>query len=199
MYQFSRSIYRELADDVMPDRTGDVTGERQRFLRACEASMERLALDRHYFAKPVKTLFHDVRSFFPITQQMHVYRVVKRHVELAKEYVDEQAREGVTFEQPALLPREHAQGDALPAGAAAGEQVLPVAQAPRGGVRGGGGVVRGNELRSRERRWRARCREHPSGAAMGPPPSLTVRPCRATGRSTLPSTPFRRVRARASI
>ena len=47
---------------------------------------------------PVKTLFHDVRSFFPITQQMHVYRVVKRHVELAKEYVDEQAREGVTFD-----------------------------------------------------------------------------------------------------
>jgi hypothetical protein len=98
MYQFSRSMYRELATDVMPDRNGDVTGERQRFLRACEASMERLALDRHYFAKPVKTLFHDVRSFFPITQQMHVYRVVARHVELAKEYVDEQAREGVTFD-----------------------------------------------------------------------------------------------------
>ena len=46
----------------------------------------------------MKTLFHDVRGFFPITQQMHVYRVVKRHVELAEEYVDEQAREGVTFD-----------------------------------------------------------------------------------------------------
>jgi len=98
MYQFSRSMYRELAIDVMPDRNGDVTGERQRFLRACEASMERLALDRHYFARPVKTLFRDVRSFFPITQQMYVYRVVERHVELAREYVDEQAREGVTFD-----------------------------------------------------------------------------------------------------
>jgi hypothetical protein len=87
MYQFSRSMYRELAGDVMPDRCGDVSGERQRFLRACEASM-----------KPVKTLFHDVRGFFPITQQMRVYRVVQRHVELAKEYVDEQAREGVTFD-----------------------------------------------------------------------------------------------------
>jgi hypothetical protein len=98
MYQFSRSMYRELADDVVPGRGGDVISERQRFLRACEASMERLALDRHYFAKPVKTLFHDVRSFFPITQQMYVYRVVERHVQLAREYVDEQAREGVTFD-----------------------------------------------------------------------------------------------------
>jgi hypothetical protein len=60
--------------------------------------MERLALDRHYFAKPVKTLFRDVRGYFAITQQMRVYRVVERHVELAKEYVDEQAREGVTFD-----------------------------------------------------------------------------------------------------
>jgi hypothetical protein len=98
MYQFSRSMYRELAADVMPDRGHDACGARQRFLRACEASMERLALDRHYFAKPVKTLFHDVRDFFPITQQMRVYRVVERHVELAKVYVDSQARAGVTFD-----------------------------------------------------------------------------------------------------
>ena len=34
---------------------------RMQFLRACESSMERLALDRHYFAKPVRTLFNDVR------------------------------------------------------------------------------------------------------------------------------------------
>ena len=60
--------------------------------------MERLALDRHYFAKPIKTLFRDVREFFPMTQQMRVYRVIERHVQLAKEYVDQQAREGVTFD-----------------------------------------------------------------------------------------------------
>jgi hypothetical protein len=98
MYQFSRSIFRELADDVVAEGTADVCRERQRFLRACEASMERLALDRHYFAKPVKTLFRDVRSFFPISQQMRVYRVIERHVELAMEYVDSQARAGVTFD-----------------------------------------------------------------------------------------------------
>jgi hypothetical protein len=98
MYQFSRSMYRELAGDVVPDRSGDVCDARQRFLRACEVSMERLALDRHYFAKPVKTLFRDIRRFFPMTHQMRVYRVVERHVELAKEYVDSQARAGVTFD-----------------------------------------------------------------------------------------------------
>src|SRR3954447_22379047 len=98
MYQFSRSIYRELAVEVMPDRGEDICITRQRFLRACETSMERLALDRHYFARPVRTLFNDVRAFFPITQQMRVFRVVERHVELARDYVDSQARAGVTFD-----------------------------------------------------------------------------------------------------
>ena len=98
MYQFSRSMYRELAPAVAVDRGEDVALTRQRFLRACESSMERLALDRHYFAKPVKTLFGDVRAFFPIGEQLHVYRVVQRHVELAMEYVDSQARAGVTFD-----------------------------------------------------------------------------------------------------
>ena len=52
MYQFSRSLYRQLAADVVPGRGEDVGLTRQHFLRACESSMERLALDRHYFAKP---------------------------------------------------------------------------------------------------------------------------------------------------
>ena len=98
MYQFSRSIYRELALEVVAEKGEDVCITRQRFLRACETTMERLATDRHYFARPTKTLFNDVRGFFPISSQMRVYRVVERHVELAKEYVDEQAREGVTFD-----------------------------------------------------------------------------------------------------
>src|SRR5919199_5082678 len=98
MYQFSRSMYRELAGDVVPERNEELCVTRQRFLRACEVSMERLALDRHYFAKPVRTLFNDVRSFFPIGQQMRVFRLVEKHVQLAMEYVDTQARQGVTFD-----------------------------------------------------------------------------------------------------
>src|SRR4029450_5819471 len=69
-----------------------------RFLRACETSMERLAMDRHYFAKPVRTLFRDVRHFFPIEDQRHVYRVCARHMELATEFVDTQLPTGTTFD-----------------------------------------------------------------------------------------------------
>jgi hypothetical protein len=98
MYQFSRSMYRELAPEVMPKRGEDICVTRQRFLRACESSMERLATDRHYFARPVRTLFRDVRNYFPISQQVQVYNVVERHVRLAVEYVDSQARAGVTFD-----------------------------------------------------------------------------------------------------
>ena len=86
--------------------------------------MERLALDRHYFAKPVRTLFNDVRSLFPMSEQLHVYRCIERNVTLAAEYVDTQAR--------VVLPRDHPQWHVLPASAASGQQVLPLAQAPRG-------------------------------------------------------------------
>ena len=98
MYQYSRSLYRELAADVIPGRGENVAETRSRFLRACESSMERLALDRHYFAKPVRTLFRAVRHFFPITAQLRVYRACAETMTLAKEYVDSQLRDGVTFD-----------------------------------------------------------------------------------------------------
>jgi hypothetical protein len=98
MYQFSRSIYRDLAGDVVPCTGEDVAVTRQRLLRACEASMERLASDRHYFARPVRTLFNDVRHFFAMTDQLKVYRVIETHVQLAVEYVDSQLRAGMTFD-----------------------------------------------------------------------------------------------------
>jgi hypothetical protein len=98
MYQFSRSMYRELADDVVPCRGEGVTLTRQRFLRACEMSVERLALDRHYFAHPVRTLFNDVRGFFRIEEQLRVYRSCAKHMALATEFVDSQLRQGLTFD-----------------------------------------------------------------------------------------------------
>jgi hypothetical protein len=98
MYQFSRSLYRELGSDVRPFRGEEACASRQRFLRSCEATFERLALDRHYFAKPVKTLFNDVRDLFPMSEQLRVYREIERHMALATEYVESQARAGVTFD-----------------------------------------------------------------------------------------------------
>ena len=98
MYQFSRSIYRELAGEVQPFTGEDVCVTRQHLLRRCEAAMERLAMDRHYFAHPARRLFRDVRHLFPIGHQMRVYHIIERHVALATDYVDSQAREGVTFD-----------------------------------------------------------------------------------------------------
>lgn len=97
MYQFSRAIYRELSKEIDPGKV-DVCHARQRLLRDCESAMERLATDRHYFAKPVRTLFNDIRTLFPMSAQMRVYSVIEHHVRLATEYVDTQAREGITFD-----------------------------------------------------------------------------------------------------
>jgi hypothetical protein len=113
MYQFSRSLYRELAEEVVPTRGEDVAVTRQNFLKACETSMERLALDRHYFAKPVKTLFRDVRHFFPMMEQMRVYRLCDETMTLAVEFVDSRLRTGVTFDgSPACCHASTRQGTA---------------------------------------------------------------------------------------
>ena len=98
MYQFSRGIYRELVNEVQPGRFGGACEKRQRLLADCESAMERLATDRHYFAHPVRTLFNDIRCLFPMSSQLKVYRVIERHVSLAVEYVETQARDGVTFD-----------------------------------------------------------------------------------------------------
>jgi hypothetical protein len=98
MYQFSRSIYRELSAEVPRTKRDGGCGARQLLLAACERTMERLATDRHYFARPTRTLFNEVRDLFPIEAQMRVLRVIERHVMLASEYVETQARSGVTFD-----------------------------------------------------------------------------------------------------
>jgi len=94
MYQFSRSMYRELADFVVPDNNCGVSGPRARLLTSCESAVERLAADRHYFARPARTLFNDVRMLFPLSKQLVAYRVIERHMRLATDYVDLQARGG---------------------------------------------------------------------------------------------------------
>ena len=98
MYQFSRAIYRELASEVLEGSTNAVCERRQRLLAECETTVERLATDRHYFARPVRTLFSDIRTLFPMSSQLRVYDVIERHVTLASEYVETQARSGVTFD-----------------------------------------------------------------------------------------------------
>jgi hypothetical protein len=86
MYRFSRSIYRELAPRVQ--QNGATPGEaRRHLLDASEATMRRLAYDRRYFARPARALFTEVRSHFPINEQLHVYTTIDRYVGLALEHL----------------------------------------------------------------------------------------------------------------
>jgi hypothetical protein len=95
MYQFSRAIYRELAKDIdVPRVCGDRTGH-EAVLKACEATMERLAADRHYFAKPARSLFNDIRVHFPMTAQARVWQVVERYVACAEDWMSRQPRHGI--------------------------------------------------------------------------------------------------------
>ena len=87
MYRFSRAIYRELADEIVDDPYVGPHVNHERVLRACEAAIERLATDRHYFAHPSRTLFNDIRIFFPMTSQLRVLRVIQRYLGLADEFL----------------------------------------------------------------------------------------------------------------
>src|SRR3954467_2261236 len=61
MYQLSRAIYRELS----PSITGGPDAQEQ-VLHACEATVERLVGDRHYFARPARYLFQEIKPHFPM-------------------------------------------------------------------------------------------------------------------------------------
>jgi hypothetical protein len=88
MYRFSRAIYRELARDIIDDPyAGGCRVNHERVLRACEAAVERLATDRRYFAHPSRTLFADIRAYFPMNAQIRVLRVIERYLDLADEFL----------------------------------------------------------------------------------------------------------------
>src|SRR5699024_2236285 len=88
MYRLSGAIYGELGEDILDDPhcDGDRTNH-QRVLRACGSAVDRLATDRHYFAKPSRTLFTDIRAYFPMTSQLRVLRVIERYLACADEFL----------------------------------------------------------------------------------------------------------------
>ena len=88
MYQFSRAIYLRLSDDILDDEVVPGHSNHAQVLRACEAAIERLATDRHYFAKPARTLFREIRIFFPMTAQRKACEVVRRYIDAAEEYFE---------------------------------------------------------------------------------------------------------------
>ena len=95
MYRFSRAIYKELAREIVEDPHSDCPcANHERVLRACESAVERLATDRHYFARPARTLFSDIRAYFPINEQARVLVVIERYLDFADEFLRSQPNNG---------------------------------------------------------------------------------------------------------
>src|ERR687898_2703135 len=95
MYQYSRAIYRTVKNLVDPYSDQETQLESRRaVLAACEQTMERLATDPPYFAKPHPALFQDIRRYFPITAQAEVAWAVREGVSAANAFIQEQIEAG---------------------------------------------------------------------------------------------------------
>jgi hypothetical protein len=90
MYQYSRAIYRSIKDLIDPySDLESRLASRRAVLEHCEQTMERLACDPMYFAKPDRALFQDIRRYFPITAQ-----AVREGVSAACAFIEEQIEAG---------------------------------------------------------------------------------------------------------
>jgi len=95
MYQYSRAIYRSIKDLIDPYVDAEKQLEYRRdVLDACEETVERLAKDPRYFAHPERTLFQDIRRYFPITAQAQVAWAVSEGIGAAVDFVEEQIESG---------------------------------------------------------------------------------------------------------
>jgi hypothetical protein len=95
MYQYSRVIYRTIKDKIDPYVDPETQLEyRCDVLAACEQTMERLAADPQYFAKPDRALFQDIRRYFPITAQAQVAWAVSEGVNAACAFIESQIEAG---------------------------------------------------------------------------------------------------------
>ena len=95
MYQYSRAIYRSIKDLIDPYVGPETRAQyRREVLESCELTMERLAKDPLYFAKPDRALFQDIRRHFPITCQAEVAWAVQQGVQAAAQFIEEQIEAG---------------------------------------------------------------------------------------------------------
>ena len=90
MYQVSRAIYRELSRDIAGGRESH-----EAVLRICEATVERMVGDQHYFAKPARTLFRDLRPHFDIGDWPRVWNIVQGYVGATQELLERLPRTGL--------------------------------------------------------------------------------------------------------
>ena len=95
MYQYSRAIYRSIMNLIEPYADSwERLEARRAVLLACEQTMERLAKDPLYFAKPERALFQDIRRYFPITAQAQVAWAVHEGVTAAVAFIEDQIEAG---------------------------------------------------------------------------------------------------------
>jgi hypothetical protein len=95
MYQYSRAIYRSIKDLIDPYVDAQTHLHfRREVLSECEHTMERLAADPLYFAKPERALFQDIRRYFPITAQAEVAWAVQEGVAAAVAFIEDQIEAG---------------------------------------------------------------------------------------------------------
>ena len=95
MYQYSRAIYRSIKDLIDPYVDPATQLEYRRgVLAACEDTVERLARDPRYFARPERTLFQDIRRYFPIAHQAQVAWAVSEGIGAAVEFIERELEAG---------------------------------------------------------------------------------------------------------
>jgi hypothetical protein len=87
MYQLSRAIYRELSPSIVGGRESH-----EQVLHACEVTVERLVGDRHYFARPARYLFHEIRPYFDMYDQPRVWRVIDGYISCAVQVLERMPR-----------------------------------------------------------------------------------------------------------
>jgi hypothetical protein len=96
MYQYSRAIYRSIKDLIDPYASKSTQLEyRRAVLHESEHTMARLAADPHYFARPDRALFADIRRYFPITAQAQVAWTVNEGVGAATSFIEQQVEAGL--------------------------------------------------------------------------------------------------------
>ena len=134
MYQFSRSIYRELAracSKIPATRAVETTAA---VAEACESAMLRLAEDGRYFARPTATLFRDIRIHFRSAVAARVSRDRLQHAPGAR-LPGPAAAQHRGVRRGARVPRQHPPRHALPARAAARARLLPLTSTSRSSTR----------------------------------------------------------------
>ncbi len=96
MYRFSRAIYLETREMITGENDAAIADARRRVLTSCESTVERLAKDSRYFANPAKSLFSDIRYYFPIQVQERVYHIVDQYLKAAVDFLEAEQERAIT-------------------------------------------------------------------------------------------------------